>query len=112
MRRILSILACLAAIGLPGSATAAAPSPHAIEIPKWFTESFLDFREDVRDAAREGRRVMIYFGQDGCPYCKALVTVNFRDPAIVETMRRHFVSVALNLWGDRGAHDASIADPA
>ena len=85
----------------PPQALAAAPSPHAIEVPKWFSESFLDLREDVRDAARDGKRLMLYFGQDGCPYCKALMTVNFRDPAIVETTRRHFVAVALNLWGDR-----------
>ena len=52
------------------------PNPHAIEIPRWFSESFLDFREEVRDAAREGKRVMVYFGQDGCPYCKALMTVD------------------------------------
>src|SRR5262245_16515134 len=85
MRRLLSIFACFVAFSLAGSAAASAPSPHAIEIPKWFSESFLDFREDVRDATREGKRVMVYFGQDGCPYCKALMTVNFRDPAIVET---------------------------
>ena len=77
------------------------PSPHAIDIPKWFSESFLDFREDVAEARREGKRVMIYFGQDGCPYCKALMTVNFRQPQIVEKTRRHFVAIALNLWGDR-----------
>ena len=29
------------------------PSPHAIDIPKWFTESFLDVKEDIRDAARD-----------------------------------------------------------
>ncbi len=27
-------------------------SPHAIDIPPWFVETFLDFREDVRDAAQ------------------------------------------------------------
>jgi len=79
----------------------AVPSPHAIDIPKWFTESFLDIREDVQDAARGGKRVMLYFGQDGCPYCKALMKVNFGDPAIVATTRKHFVAIALNIWGDR-----------
>lgn len=77
------------------------PSPHAIDIPKWFTESFLDFREDVRDAATDGKRLLVYFGQDGCPYCKALMKVNFGDPEIAAATRRRFVAVALNLWGDR-----------
>jgi thioredoxin-related protein len=91
-------LACAAAALF---AQAQEPSPYAIEIPKWFGESFLDFRDDVRDAAAQGKRLMIYFGQDGCPYCKALMTVNFGQPDIVAKTRRDFVAVALNLWGDR-----------
>ena len=83
------------------TANAQVVSPHAIEIPKWFTETFLDFREDVRDAARDGRRVMIYFGQDGCPYCTELMQTSFTQPRIVEKTRKRFVAVALNVWGDR-----------
>lgn len=101
MPRIL-LAACLFA----GSAWAAqgeayAPSPHAIDIPKWFTESFLDLREDIRDAARDDKRLLLYFGQDGCPYCKALMKVTFGDAEIVAKTRRHFTPIALNLWGDR-----------
>jgi thioredoxin-related protein len=77
------------------------PSPRAIDIPKWFTESFLDFREDIREAAAQKKRLLVYFGQDGCPYCKALMKVNFGDPEIVAATRRNFVAIALNLWGDR-----------
>jgi thioredoxin-related protein len=76
-------------------------APHAIDIPPWFSESFLDLREDVREAARGGKRLMLYFGQDGCPYCKALMQTNFTQPQIVAKARRHFVAVALNIWGDR-----------
>lgn len=82
-------------------AQAQQPSPHAIEIPKWFEESFLVFPEDVRDAARSGKRVMVYFGQDGCPYCRQLMQENFTQRAIVEKTRRHFVAIAINVWGDR-----------
>jgi thioredoxin-related protein len=71
------------------------------EPPAWFTETLLDLREDVADAAKEGKRVMVYFGQDGCPYCKRLMEVNFKDPAIVAKTRRHFTAIALNIWGDR-----------
>ena len=71
------------------------------EPPDWFTETLLDMREDVADAAKDGKRVMVYFGQDGCPYCKRLMEVNFKDPAIVAKTRRHFMAIALNIWGDR-----------
>ena len=84
-----------------GVAWAQEPSPHAIDIPKWFTDSFLDFREDIIDAKREKRRLMVYFGQDGCPYCTALMTTNFSQQRIVEKTRKNFVAVALNIFGDR-----------
>lgn len=77
------------------------PGPHAIEIPRWFKETFLDFREDIAEAAAEGKRLMVYFGQDGCPYCQRLMRVNFSQKDIVEKTRRHFNAVAINMWGDR-----------
>ena len=76
-------------------------SPHAIDIPPWFTESFLDFKEEAAAAARDGKQLMLYFGQDGCPYCRELMTNNFSQKAIVEKTRKHFVAIALNLFGDR-----------
>ena len=77
------------------------PSPHAIDIPSWFDETFLDFREDVRDAAKAGKRLLLYFGQDGCPYCRELLHVNFGDKTLADKTQRHFSAVAVNVWGDR-----------
>jgi thioredoxin-related protein len=86
------LLLAAAFFGLPAAAQ---------DVPQWFTPSFLDIGEDVTEAARAGKRLMLYFHQDGCPYCKQLVTVNFRDPKIVDKMRRHFSSVDINVFGDR-----------
>ena len=47
------------------------------EHPGWFKESFLDFEEDIDEAAAEGRRLVLYFWQTGCPYCNALIEHNF-----------------------------------
>lgn len=96
--RILALLLVLAAAS---PADAQAPGPHAIEVPPWFSETLLELRDDVREAAAQGKRVMLYFGQDGCPYCTALMQTNFSQRAIAEKTRRHFVAIALNLWGDR-----------
>ena len=41
-------------------------------IPAWFKNSFLDLREDAAEASARGRSLMVYIGQDGCPYCAAL----------------------------------------
>lgn len=98
MRKAVLLLALWLA-ALPAPAQLA--SPHAIAIPAWFSESLLDLREDVREAAADGRRVMLYFGQDGCPYCRTLMQVNFSQRPIVDKTRQHFVAIALNVWGDR-----------
>jgi len=83
------------------AAVSAQVSSRAIAIPSWFTETFLDFREDTAEAARDGKRLMIYFGQDGCPYCKLLMQTTFTETRIADKAQRHLVAVALNLWGDR-----------
>jgi thioredoxin-related protein len=97
MRRWLLFTLLLSALG----ARAQAPGAQAIEIPPWFSETLLEFPQEAKDAAREGKRLMIYFGQDGCPYCKQLMQTNFTQREIVEKTRRHFVAIALNIWGDR-----------
>lgn len=71
------------------------------EYPSWFKDSFLDFNEDVAEASKAGKRLMVLFHQDGCPYCNALVERNLAQKEIEQTVRKHFDVVALNLWGDR-----------
>lgn len=95
------LIACFGLAALTAGVRAQDASPYAIDIPRWFTETFLDFREDIADAAKNGRRLMIYFGQDGCPYCRQLMVTNFSQRKIVDKTTRHFVAVALNIWGDR-----------
>ena len=73
------------------------------EPPAWFRQSFLDLDEDVREAAANHRRVMLYFHQDNCPYCSLLVKENFTRPDIVAAMQKNLESIALNMWGDREA---------
>lgn len=71
------------------------------EYPEWFKESFLDFREDVAEAKRHNKRVMLVFHQDGCPYCNALVDRNLSQKDIETLMKNKFDVIAVNLWGDR-----------
>ena len=76
-------------------------NPGYIDKPAWFANSFLDIREDVDEAASAGKRIILYFYQDGCPYCRKLLETNF---ALLETekkTRQHFEVIAINMWGDR-----------
>lgn len=77
----------------------------AEDTPAWFKESFLDIRDDVAEAAKAGRRLMLYFHQDGCPYCAKLLRENFGDKAIADKTQKHFDVIAINLWGDREVTD-------
>ncbi len=100
--RLLSIVVLVALLAVaPLGARAQITSPHAHEIPDWFAQTFLDFREDVADAAKQGKRLMVYFGQDGCPYCAALFKTNFTQPKLVEKSKRMLMPIAINIWGDR-----------
>jgi len=71
------------------------------ELPAWFSQSLLILPEDIAEAAKENKRVVLYFEQEGCPYCKRMVEVNFRDPRIAARLQERFVPIALNIWGDR-----------
>jgi thioredoxin-related protein len=90
----------LAAV-LPAPTFAQAGHPHAVELPSFFAETFLNFPEDAADAAKSGKRLLLYFGQDGCPYCAELLQTNFTQKNIVDKTRAKFVAIGLNLWGDR-----------
>lgn len=80
-------------------------NPGYEEKPDWFANTFLDMREDVADAARDGKRVLLYFYQDGCPYCKKLLDTNFALADTVRRTREHFAVIAINMWGDREVTD-------
>ena len=71
------------------------------EYPEWFKESFLDIREDITEAAEAGKRLAIFFHQDGCPYCNALVERNLAQKDILEKAKKNFDFIDLNMWGDR-----------
>lgn len=80
-------------------------NPGFHEQPAWFKTSFLDLRDDVAEARGAGRRVMLYFYQDGCPYCKKLLEDNFGRADIVAKTQRMYDVIAINIWGDRELTD-------
>lgn len=89
----------------PQATTAVKPGEfkgaHFVDIPAWFKDSFLDLREDVKDATANKKRVMVYFHQNGCPYCAKLVSDNFSHKPIVDYMADNIQAIEMNMWGDR-----------
>ena len=73
----------------------------ATEYPAWFKSSFLNLRDDIAEAKTHGKRVMLLFTQENCPYCNALVERNLAQKNIEDLMRKNFDVIAVNMWGDR-----------
>ena len=95
---VLLIFTLLAGTSYAASGKGRFTGAETSEHPAWFKESFLDFEEDVQEAASRNKRVMLYFHQDSCPYCSKLVKDNFRQADIRETMQASLESIAINMW--------------
>jgi thioredoxin-related protein len=80
---------------------AAALPAQAQEVPDWFAETMLDARDEAADAAKQGKRLMLYFWLEGCPSCQRMTSVTFRDAAVIERLKRSFIPVGVNVRGDR-----------
>ena len=75
--------------------------------PDWFKQSFLDLQDDLDDANESGKNIMLYFHQDGCPYCKKLLQDNFSRTDIVNRMKQDYEVLEINMWGDKAVTDVS-----
>ena len=84
-----------------GELSAGMVNPGHKEQPDWFKVSFLDLFEDIEEAADNNKRLMVYYYQDGCPYCKKLLEDNFSQREIAEKTQQYFDVVSINLWGDK-----------
>jgi len=84
-----------------GELSAGMINPGHEEKPAWFKVSFLDLFEDIEEATDNNKRLMVYYYQDGCPYCKILLEDNFGQRSIAEKTQKYFDVVAINLWGDQ-----------
>lgn len=69
------------------------------DTPVWFSDSFYIFTDDVATATAENKRVMIYFGQDGCNACARLHREVFNEPTMQAKLKKHFNTVAINIHG-------------
>ena len=74
-------------------------NPGYVPHPEWFKQSFLDLNEDVEEASSEDRHLVLYFYQDGCPYCKMFIENDLGQYDIAEYAQRHFDFVAINIFG-------------
>lgn len=71
----------------------------------WFAITFKDVAEDIADARDQGKRLAMIFEQRGCIYCRRLHEGPFSDLEVVEYIKKNFVVVQYNMFGDEEVTD-------
>ncbi|AAC07553.1 thioredoxin family protein [Aquifex aeolicus] len=61
--------------------------------------SFLNLKEDLEEAKKEGKYLFIMFEQEECPFCDKMKRVTFQDPRVREYFTKHFYMVRIDIKG-------------
>lgn len=92
-------------VKVPDSLQGDMVNPGYHDKPLWFKESFLDLREDIQEATENKKRVLLFFYQDGCPYCAKLLQDNLGQKKLADKTRKYFDVISINMWGDKEVTD-------
>ena len=111
--RSLVLTAAMLLLAPAGLAAAADPAPGKLKggeiytLPQWFKPSFLDFPEDVAEARKQGKHVMVFMHLDECPYCARMLKESFVAGDNRAFMQKHFDVIGVNV---RGSTEATWTD--
>jgi len=82
------------------------PLKEDLNLPDWFSLSFLDLQDSLDEALKDGKKgIILYFGRKDCAYCHSLLNINWGDPAIIKFTQKHFNVIAIDVRGDRAITD-------
>jgi len=88
-----------------GPVTASEVGDDGLHKTAWMRDTFKDLREDLDEANAEGKRLVLFFEQRGCIYCKKMHEEVFSDPKLSQYIQDNFFVVQLNLHGDTEVTD-------
>ncbi|MBV7396343.1 thioredoxin family protein [Mameliella sediminis] len=71
----------------------------------WMRDTFKDLREDLDEANAEGKRLVLFFEQRGCIYCRKMHEEVFTDAEVSDFIDANYFVVQLNLHGDTEVTD-------
>lgn len=87
---LIMILTIIMLIGLSGA-----------KADGFWDDSFFDMPNDVKQAKAEHKTgVFLFFQMADCPFCHRMETTVFTDPAVIEYMKKHFVTASIDIEGD------------
>lgn len=96
----LASLLLVAAIAWPASA-ATIHREDGVHTENWFNnQSFMELKEDARDAAAQEKGFVVIWEQPGCGSCQRLHEVNFQHPKLIDYIGRRFSVMVMNMFGE------------
>jgi thioredoxin-related protein len=67
----------------------------------FFAQSFGDLPEELAAARESGKLgLLLFFEQEGCPYCERMLQTILNQPAVQDWYRERFVSISVDINGD------------
>ena len=99
------LLAGLLALMMAGPVLATEMGDDGLYKTPWLRDTFKDLREDLAEANAEGKRLVLFFEQRGCIYCKKMHEEVFSDANFSQFIQDNFFVVQLNLYGDTEVTD-------
>lgn len=82
------------------------PLEDALILPDWFKLSFLELASDIQEAKEKNKKgIIVYFGQEYCPYCKAHLENNWGQKDIIKYTQKFFDVIAINVKGQKPVVD-------
>jgi thioredoxin-related protein len=91
-------MAAMTALSAPGFAGEI--GDDGLHKEPWMRDTFKDLREDLAEANAEGKRLVLFFEQRGCIYCKKMHEEVFPQPELSDYIDENYFVVQLNLHGD------------
>ena len=107
-RQILGLSVAAANLGLIGATwpmgrlEAAEPADNGLHIQPWFHQGFLNLQDDLDEASNQGKSLVVFWEQRGCPYCAELHRVNLAIKDIVDYIKQNYLVIQLDIMGSRG----------
>ncbi len=67
----------------------------------FFAQSFGDLPEELDEARQAGKLgLLLFFEQEGCPYCERMLKAILSQPAVQDWYRARFTPIAVDINGD------------
>lgn len=114
LRTILPIIVFAVILGLAPAPTRATPAAaeavkmiDGIHVESWMVspDKNIDLAQALKAARQAGKIFVVLYEQPGCPFCARLHEEDFRDPKIVDLMKRKFSVVQVDMRSNRTMRD-------